>query len=113
MYHFLILPTIFIGLYKLKKVHEYGWLGAILLMNIFLWLGYFFPDVVDNMNCSLNVPGDTCYSLFDSFYRIGYPTFAYMSASIFFGLVVFLPINYFAIKFAEKYNWKVEKKIKI
>ena len=112
MYHFLILPTIFVGLYNLKKIHQYGWVGATSLLLMFLILGYFFPDVVDNLNCSLSIPGDACYAFFGPFYRLGY-FLAYPLASIFLGVVVFFPINLFAVKFAEKYGWKVEKKIKI
>lgn len=108
MYHLLILPMILIGLYKIKRIHKYGWIGAILLMNVILWLGYFFPDVVDNMNCSLSIPGDACYALFGPFYKMGY-FFGYPAVSIFLGLIVFLPVNYFAIKYAEKKGWKIDK----
>lgn len=112
MYHFLILPTIAIGLYKIKKIHKHGWIGATFLLLMFLCLGYFFPDALDNMNCSYLVKGDPCYQVFGPFYHLGYPL-GYSLASILLGLVVFLPINFFASKFAEKNNWKVEDKIRL
>jgi len=111
MYHFLILPTILIGLYKIKKIHRYGWIGAMILFFMFLCLGYLFPDVADNMNCSLSIPGDACYQVFGPFYKLGY-VWAYLLGTLAFGLVIFFPTNYFVIKFAEKKGWRIEEKIK-
>lgn len=96
LFHLLILPSIFYGLYKIKSASRYGWLGAYVFALIINYLPLIFPDSIEDVNC---VRGDieSCRMFFEIFYKVD-PSLGILGGVTYQLVVLYIPANFLLIK---------------
>ncbi len=99
LFHLLLLPSIFYGLYKLKRVSRWGWLGAYIFALLINYLPLFFPDKED-VNC---VRGQiaSCQLFFGAFYGVN-PLYGIFGGVTYQLFLIFIPANILLINISTK-----------
>lgn len=94
-YHPLIPIGLFIAILYTKKIHKYGWIGAIFFVSILMLLTYLFVNPNDQINCIYS--SSPCNNIFSFLYKIPDP---YRSFVVLLGLTsfIYLPTNLILIQ---------------
>jgi hypothetical protein len=106
LFHLFILPALFMGLFRVKKVHTYGWVAAFLFALVISYSAMLFPDPKEDVNCT-KMTLEACriflgiFSNFNPYLRI-------VLAATSLACIVFVPINLLLVLLARIRRWKIE-----
>lgn len=95
MYHLLLVPIIIFALYKIKKIHKLGWLGATIFTSVVGFSTYFLVKEDENINCVKTV--DYCQSFFKPLYQFDNPVRIFLGI-FFLTILLFIPLNFLLLK---------------
>lgn len=106
IYHLLIVPIVIFALFKIKKIHSMGWLGASIFTAIVSITTYLFVRGRENINCIYKV--DYCQNFLKPLYQFSNP-FRIFLGILFLTIFLFAPLNYLILKLGER-TFELNKK---
>ena len=103
LYHLLIAPALLIGMFLMRKVYSYAWIGSAGYTATLIALSYFFVDASNGVNCVHNLY--YCRDMLAFLSPINLPERLFVGYVLFI-LVFILPTNYILIKIGKIFNWE-------
>jgi|GEM_PF-6918512 len=91
LFHLLLAPAVMLGVVRLNRIHQFGWVGAMIFTLFVAILSYLFVrNGQDNVNCVLNQT--SCVKYFSFFYKFGSPQRIFLAVFA-ITLMLFYPTN--------------------
>src|SRR5258708_254359 len=95
LYHLFLIPILLFAVFKTKRVHKLGWLGATVFTTIIAFATYFLADNKENINCIYKL--DYCQSFLKPLYQFDNPERIFIGI-LFLTLILFMPINWLILR---------------